>query len=269
LSTYEGNVQLRLFCSEAQRQIDDLQIWRRNIYRYPFDHLADQFLSKAFGLAGSISHLTDAGFNDEAYGLSRSLVEAAVNLRYITAKMDEIQSRTWKFVQFSRTDKNLWMYWTLRKHAGQPTEQTIRELADREGYVEDGLSAYHHWSEIRDFVRMATEIPHPRDPKDAEMDDRKMQRVNDYYYTSCFVHCSQPGLDNYFDVDSRMVKIHPAKLSSLDIAKRAVRTTNQYLKAVISYCLHGMNVEVPLSFDCLTRLRFDIDRQEYKMHPRG
>ena len=55
-------------------------------------------VSKAFNVAQSIMALVDAGFPEEAFGDSRTMVEIALNLRYITNRNSEQRAK--RFVHY-------------------------------------------------------------------------------------------------------------------------------------------------------------------------
>lgn len=62
------------------------------------DKVALAHVSKALNVAQSIMALIDAGFPEEAFGLSRTMVEIALNLRFITNRNSEQRAK--RFVHY-------------------------------------------------------------------------------------------------------------------------------------------------------------------------
>ena len=58
-------------------EINRLGIYPRNPWMYPFDLVGLATVSKAIALSKACLKLVRSGFPDEAYGLSRSIVEYA------------------------------------------------------------------------------------------------------------------------------------------------------------------------------------------------
>jgi hypothetical protein len=84
-SNVEEIKKVRTYIKIAEAEINKLRIIPRLAYRYPFDSVALATLSKAFALSKACLKLLTSRLQDEAYGLSRTLVECATNLRYLTA----------------------------------------------------------------------------------------------------------------------------------------------------------------------------------------
>jgi hypothetical protein len=76
----------------------DKQTWypRGNVF---LDKVVLAHVSKALNVAQSIMALIDAGFPEEAFGMSRTIVEIALNLRYITNRNSE--QRAQRFVHYA------------------------------------------------------------------------------------------------------------------------------------------------------------------------
>lgn len=89
---------------------------------------------------------------DQAYALSRSLVECALNLRYLTEELDELAARTNKYIQFEKTEKQYWMYWALQILKGTSRETAILDYAKDYGLSPDTKGASRHWSGENGFA---------------------------------------------------------------------------------------------------------------------
>jgi Family of unknown function (DUF5677) len=81
----------------------------RRFHFNKFDTIALAILSKAFSVARACLLLIESGFEDEAFGLCRSIVECAWSLRYLTQESEQIEKRTWQYINFLILDKQFWM----------------------------------------------------------------------------------------------------------------------------------------------------------------
>lgn len=81
------------FIRTAESEINRLGIYPRNPWMYPFDALGLSAVSKAIALSKACLKLVSSGFPDEAFGLSRSIVECANNLRFMTMEWDPRDTR--------------------------------------------------------------------------------------------------------------------------------------------------------------------------------
>lgn len=88
---------------ELKRIIRNIKLFLNKASYYPRGHVyLDKVVlghvSKGVRVAESVVHLIDAGFPEEAFGLSRTLVEVALNLRFITNRYSE--RRATRFVHY-------------------------------------------------------------------------------------------------------------------------------------------------------------------------
>jgi hypothetical protein len=206
-------------------------------------------LSKAFALSKACLALLACRHSDEAYGLCRSLVECATNLRYLTAEPALQDQRSRDFVKFAMADKAYWMHYALEQFAGRKEEVEIREYAKKQGLVADPKSARRHWSGLPAFIWDVMNVDHPLDGA-VTPTFKKISYAADYHQTSAFVHCSLPAIDNYY-VDEAV----PFRISD----SSAIHETSQstlfilliYLHNSIAYALFGMNLERPARVNTL------------------
>ncbi len=84
---------------------------RRGVY---IDQVVLAHVSKSIKVSEAVVSLVDAGFSDEAFGLSRTLVEIAFNLRFITNRYSERRAKRfadyiarWKMELIRRTLKHM------------------------------------------------------------------------------------------------------------------------------------------------------------------
>jgi hypothetical protein len=88
---------------DIKRIIRKVQVFFENKRYYPrgnvfLDKVVLAHVSKSLNVAQSVMCLVDAGFPDEAFGLSRTMVEIALNLRFITNRYSERRAK--RFVHY-------------------------------------------------------------------------------------------------------------------------------------------------------------------------
>src|SRR5580698_9130649 len=114
------------FIRVAESEINRLGIYPRNPSMYPFDLVGLATVSKAIALSKACLKLVSSGFPDEAYALSRSIVECANNLRFMTAEWDPSDRHVRHYVRHHLADKAFWGHYCLELFAGKPEEKEIR-----------------------------------------------------------------------------------------------------------------------------------------------
>lgn len=236
---------VRAYVSCAEQQVNALRIYPRTLPRYPFDTIALEFVSKAFALSKACLILLSSSLPDEAFGLSRSLVECAVNLRYLTREPSELNRRTDEFITYLKADKAYWMYYALQDASSAEKESKIREHGKELGVDPDPKLVRGHWSGSRSFVWETATQDHPLDsPGTSDWFRKSMYAIN-YHHTSSFVHCSQPALDNYYPNEGMPFCV---SVSSGNVYRRGPSTLFVLLCSlheVIAYALFGMNADRP------------------------
>jgi hypothetical protein len=232
------------FVRVAESEINRLGVYPRNPWMYPFDLVGLATVSKTIALSKACLKLMNSGFPDEAYGLSRSIVEGANNLRFMTAEWDASDTRVRNYVKHHLADKAFWAHYALEQFAGRPEEKELREYMQQEGITPETKSARRHWSDSKGgFIWETMTIDHPLDGPVTEK-HKKIAYAADYFQTSSFVHCSLPAIDNYaveewtpFQV-STSTGLHGTSQSTLFVVF-------VYLHSTIAYALFGMNMDRP------------------------
>jgi len=156
-------------------------------YRYM---VALALYSKCITVAEATLSLLDAGFSDEAFGMTRTLVDIFFTLHFIANKDTDERAR--RYAQFTAKDSEVWTevtktYWP--QHV-QPLEERIQELAA-------SYRSPHRWSGLN-IKEMALE------PDTAEVDPATgSPAVHDFAYsvvfrwTSHYVHPTIGALGNH------------------------------------------------------------------------
>jgi hypothetical protein len=81
---------VRTYVRALRMEVARLKIFPRTFDRYPFDLIGLAIVSKAFSISAGLLVLLESGFAEEAYGLSRSLVECALTLRFLTQDQEKM-----------------------------------------------------------------------------------------------------------------------------------------------------------------------------------
>jgi hypothetical protein len=146
--------------------------------------------SKCITVAEAILVLVDAGYGDEAFGMTRTLVDIFITLHYIAN--NDTEARAKRYAQFSAKDSQVWsevtkIYWPQNV---RPLDPTTKRLAA-------GYRSPHKWADCT-AKDMALE------PDTAEVDPATGKpAVHDFAYrviyrwTSHYVHPTIGALENH------------------------------------------------------------------------
>jgi len=238
---------VRNYVSKLEKIVSKAEIYPRDANKVAVDSMALQTISKGFALARAILLLIEKGFPDEAYGLSRSLVECCVGLRYITVEPDKQEERTKEFIHYDETEQNYWLG-QVRKHLSDPV---LRQEIDSSQLAKsldakklDPNDAFRHWSSHRAFVRETMLRDHPLDGTTNTLQRRNMAYAVDYHGTSAYVHCSQRGLNNYFHDPAWVYAVDKRRSTSVDdTAPKALYIICEYLHLILCYAFFGLNLD--------------------------
>jgi hypothetical protein len=100
---------VKTYITRMSELIADLAVFPRVPSRSIFDSVACAVLSKAFCLSDSAVILIEAGHPEEAFGLVRSVVECALNLRYLTQDKNGRAARATAFADFYFRERQYWL----------------------------------------------------------------------------------------------------------------------------------------------------------------
>lgn len=240
---------VRAYVTIVEDEVNRMNIVPRSLDQSVFDSVALAALSKMFALARACLALLDADLPDEACGLSRSLVECAVNLRYLTQDPTRQDNRSVEFAKYAIADKSYWLHHALQQFGGTPEEQGIREHAQEMDIDADTRTASRHWSASRAFVWTTTVGDHPLDGPTNTEPHRRVSYAVDYHHTSSFVHCAQPALDNYFPRQETPFRVSPSSGEYIQPRQKVLFIIVIYLHSAIAYTLFGLGVRRPASID--------------------
>lgn len=247
---------VREYVSRMAEVLSDFGIYPRDLSCSPYDSVALAIISKTFALSRAVLLLIENGFPDEAYGLSRSLVECSGALRYMTAVPGEQDERVMEFIVFGEKDKRYWLE-QCRMHITDPVK--LKGVEDYAAQIKldtrfpNPKAALGHWSSFgTGFVWAVAQIDHPQDADTYKLERRKAQYAADYHATSQYVHCSERGTANYFHDPARIytVPAHGAVVVD-NTAPKALFVVCVHLHLVVRHALFGLKTDPPKEVDRL------------------
>ncbi len=221
-----------------------------------YDSIAFSLLNKAFRLSSACIRLVEGRFFDEAYGLSRSIFECALNLRYLTLDRDEICRRSSNYVDFFHAERVHFLA-LLRKHVADKTQLDLIELRVKEERIEalwgtGKPKRLTDWKTIEDREWNGWKIVSEKHPLDDELgrlcDIQKLYAV-EWRASSAMVHCSIRSLDNTFAVGRFAFKAGENLTTHYDHSFEPLLVTVVCLFLSARYALYGANLEDNGVFD--------------------
>ena len=233
-----------------EKIVNDLCVYTRRHDQYPFDTVTGEMLAKAFALSRSAILLVQNGYPYEAFGLCRSLYESAIYLRYITRVREKIDERSMEFLHFGVTSKAFWFELLDQSSSlTQEEKQDVHRYKNENGIPDDPKRITQPWSGVRKLIERTSREPHPIDRDDSTEALREKQRAIAYTDTSSYVHCTQPGLNNYTYEWREPILIGTVRSSENSPAQKTCLLINTHLIEIVRYCLFGMNVLSKKDFD--------------------
>lgn len=239
---------LRTYIAQARATIEGLSIQPRRPHRYPFDLIAMEHIAKVVSIAESCLILLDAGKVGEAYGLSRSAVEASLSLRHITMNRDDMNSKCMQFGRYSLHAKNFWLYYNREMHPGVPDSAEVAAEVEESGLTGDPSPAREQWINTwkTALLNHPLDPPMPGGSATAEL-IKKANYVIDYFQPSQYVHCSQVAMDWLVPEDGTPFRFSEP-IPTVQHAPQAVcNILHVYLQWVIAYALWGMRIDFPVT----------------------
>lgn len=245
---------VRDYVMSLKQLVNDSAIYPRELFCCASDSVFFAYLSKTFAIAESCLILLGAGHPDEAFGLGRTLVECAANLRYLTQSKDDQAERVQTFIDYAEKERRYWLE-QIRAHVEDPEMvQEAVEFAKDNDVEKNGqkpLAALAHWSSISNFVWSVAKMDHPLDGDGNTPSLRAKLYAMNYHSTSHFVHCSEWALRNYFPTIGAPFSIGPASQEYDATATKLLHLIVIHLHECIRYAFFGLDIQTP---DAGTRL---------------
>jgi hypothetical protein len=250
--------------------LDRLGIWVREPTAGLYDSIAFSLLNKAYRLSGACICLIETGFIDEAYGLSRSILECALNLRYLSLDVDKINARANNFAEFFHFERKHFLELCRKQIKNKDDLAKIEAKAKLEGIdariSDPKMARINDWKKIEgqwDGFKIVNEVH----PLDAELNPHcrvLLQYVTLYRAASAMVHCSISALDNTFAVSSFQFKVGEGMKTEYDHRCEPLTIVLAGLYLSARYALYGAKLDSPKQLSALfkeTVKKVKYDRQ--------
>jgi hypothetical protein len=179
---------VRKFVAYAKQLINDAWYYPPSGgYRYI---VALALYSKYLTVAEATMVLIDAGYNDEAFGMTRTLVDTFITLRYIDNK--DTDERAKQYAHFLAKDMAVWSE-VVRDYY----PQAARDISPDMRRLATAYPSPHSWSG-KNFKDMALEVDtHDIDPATGKPVSYEFTYRAIYRWTSHYVHPTIPALGSH------------------------------------------------------------------------
>lgn len=241
----EEIAKFRKYLDEAEAVLANARIIGRRPYFNKFDTISMALVSKGFSVVRACILLLENGFEDEAYGMSRSVVECAWTLRYLTQEPGEIESRTAKYINYLLLDKQFWMYHAMVNAKDEEMKADIRAHAEELGLHDDPTEVVGHWSGKNGFGWIVNQSEHPLDGPNSNDTIKSAEYAVDYHQTSGFVHCYEPAIENFVPDDRTPFKVKLADGDGGQPGQSVLYILLRYIHSSTAYFFFGMGLDRP------------------------
>jgi hypothetical protein len=263
----EHNRTLKRTVKKIRKSLDDKQFYpRANVM---LDRVVLTLVSKSVNVAQGVVSLIDAGLPEEAFGLSRTLVEVALSLRFITNRDSERRanrfahySAKWKLELIRRAIKHFKAQDSKGQLQPKYTKSQLRKMTpDYERMVKLARKYPKRfaagWSG-KNVKEMALEA----DGHD-KIDGKPVVWEFDYdwiyAWTSQYVHATAPCMDSHVTepLEAFVVQIAPER--TMGVGTSAVVNTALYLWKILRMAFPALGESFPAELsDPLEKLLLKI-----------
>ena len=262
------------YVDQWKRRLDDLGIWVIEPDARLYDSIAFSLLNKAFRTSKACLRLVEDGFKDEAYGLSRSLFECALNLRYMTLNPDEVGARANYYLDFFHAEREHFFQLLKSRVADKAELAEIERRAKAEGIETlwgKGRPKYlPDWKVIEGREWTSWKVVTETHPLDDELNRRcALQSFYAVFWraSSAMVHCSVRSLDNNFASGAFAFKVGENTRTHFDHSFEPLLIVMFCLYLAVRYALFGANLDRTGAFDDL--IESTAKRLHYKKQSIG
>ncbi|HXX23933.1 MAG TPA: DUF5677 domain-containing protein [Terriglobia bacterium] len=173
------------------------------------------FLNKAFQLHTAVLSLCRSGFGSEAYGLSRTMIEMFIALRWITNQNQETRAKEYGFFSEKRKD---YLMKTAARYM-QPTEEWERAKRKEEARVMKYAARYRSfkfWANLPSSLRGLASEPEQLDGHDLVGNDALWEYEIPYSQASDHVHATVVAVDDFIPKAARPFRVERSRSESLE-----------------------------------------------------
>lgn len=198
-------------------------------------------LSKALTVGRAVCVLAEAGYPAEAFGLTRTLVEVFLTVRYICNKDTEERARTYA-EYFSKVHAE-WgdlneKYYPDRKLKPPPFHEEAMKVADR-------FKSKHAWTGVGGQTRMMAFEEDAADPDDkGEPSKAEFDCEVIYFWTSHFVHATVFALEGHAMSPGEVFRVRGGNVKQR-LANNALFNTLAFILRTFLCALRAMQENQP------------------------
>jgi hypothetical protein len=235
-------VWVRSFIKKTVRHINRAQYYPR--LTEPSDLVVLALASKALVVGSAVCNLVEADFYEEAFGLTRTLVEIYLNLRYITNEGNSDRAET--YANFFAKDHEGWTNLIQRYYPANPLNlpshhAEMMKIAKRYKHP-------HSWSGLPGQVKaMAVE----EDKFENDPSGKPLKCEFDYEviykWTSHYVHATVVAIDTHAVEARTPFAIHSRKRFGIRLKELALFNTVVYLTKILLRSFSAIGRQVPRS----------------------
>lgn len=200
-------------------------------------------ISKALTLGRAVCALVQAGFPGEAFGLSRTLIEIFLNVRYISNK--DTEARATKYVgYFTKTHER----WTniIQKHYPERKGMATPGFHERAMEMAKEYKSPHNWTGLGGQVK---EMALEEDTYELDANGQPVKQKFDYeviyWWTSQFVHGTILSLAGHEMEPGGVFRIRGRMEAESGRATDALFNVLMYLSKIFICAFRGMNSDQP------------------------
>jgi hypothetical protein len=240
-------------------------------------------VSKSINVAKSVMALIDAGFPEEAFGLSRTLVEIALNLRYITNRYSERRAKRfvdyvakWKMEVVRRTLKH---YHTAEDKASKTPQysktQLRKMMVDYKIFVKLArkFPSNSSWTTTPGHKTKGGAWMMANEPDKHEfLDGKPIKAEFDYdwiyFWTSQYIHATVVSMESHAVLPLEAFRVSIAPHRGAHTAGLAAFNTGAYLKKILIMSFRAIGHPFPNRLaSALDNLLISMTKREVRRKP--
>jgi hypothetical protein len=226
------------FVARTRRMVDKRGYYPRDTVHTDTVLLA--LLSKGICVSEAICHLVEGGYQEEAFGLLRTLLDLAFNLRFIVNK--DIDERAKLYYNFYSQSTLHWVKVADEYYPGMPKPPEMPKIQN----VAMQYKSPHHWAGQHMTAKAIA-----MEPDTKEMDEKGEPVSYKFWYdvifrwTSHFVHPSIAGLHSHLvRPGNEVFRVHRHKdLERIEFGRLSLHSLVATLGQMTTQFLRGMGEE--------------------------
>ena len=261
--------EFRQLCNRIHSFIDEQGFFIRATHGHRWlDSLCLAFISKALSVSRGVISLVEADLEEEAFGFMRTLLEMALNLRYITnGRTPDVRAK--RFIHFQSKIKMEWGRRGMKHFHWTPEE--ARDLRNYKNFVKwEKKFPRQSWYQTKKngawTGTLALEpdryekVPLVNEHGKIVFNKRGKPKMVPatwafdyfwiYFWTSSFVHVNVDSLSNHAAVPGIPFKVYAKGCKRkgylpADFGDQALFSTLVYLRAILIFAYRGLNSAPP------------------------